>query len=68
MAVQNSERLKYAVRQETANSPLNNQLEEDNRDLMTLEGYFDNFSAAAVNDKGGLQRGLLNTTTLSTSN
>ena len=38
-----------AARQETANLPLNNQLEEDGGDLKTFEGYFDNLATAAVN-------------------
>ena len=57
----------YAARQETATSPLDNQLEEDGGDLKTLEGYFDNLAAAAVNGKGVLQKLALNNTTLSTS-
>ena len=40
---------------ETANPLLNNQLEEDGRDLNTLEGYFEKLAAAAVNEKGVLQ-------------
>ena len=58
----------YAARQETANSPLDNQLEEEGGDLKTLEGYFDNLSAAVFNEKGVLQQLVLNNTTLSTSN
>ena len=54
--------------QETATPPLENQLEEDGGDLKTLEGYFDNLNAAAVNKKGVLQQLVLNNTTLSTSN
>ena len=57
-----------AARQETANSPLNNQLEEDGGNLKHLEGYFDNLAAAAVNKKGVLQQLVSNNTTLSTSN
>ena len=57
-----------AARQETANPPLNNQLEEDGGDLKTLKGYFDNLAASAVNEKGVLQQLVLNNTTISTSN
>ena len=35
-----------AARQETANPPLHNQLEEDGEDLKTPEEYFDNLSSA----------------------
>ena len=57
-----------AALQENANTPLNNQQEEDGRDLETLEGYFDNLAATAVNKKGVLHQLLLNNTTLSTNN
>ena len=57
-----------AACQETANPHLENQLEKDGGDLKTLEGYFDNLVAAAVNKKGVLQQLVLNNTTLSTSN
>ena len=58
----------YASRKETANYPLDNQLEEDGRDIKTLEGYFDNLAASAVNKKVVLQQLVSNNTTLSTSN
>ena len=48
--------------------PLNNKLEEDNGDFNTLEGYFDNLAAAAVNEKGVLKQIVLNNTTMSMSN
>ena len=48
--------------------PLDNQLEEDGGYLKTLEGYFDNLDSAAVNEKGVLQKLVLNNTTISTSN
>ena len=57
-----------AAHQETANPPLDNKLEEDGGDLKTLKGYFDNLAAAAVNEKGVLQKLVLNNTTISTSN
>ena len=57
-----------AALQETANSPLDNQLEEDGGYIKTLEGYFDNLSDAAVNKKGVLQQLVLNNTTLTTNN
>ena len=57
-----------AARQETANPPLDNQLEEDGSDLKTLEGYFDNLDAAAVNEQVFLKQLVLNNTTLATSN
>ena len=38
-----------AARQVNANPPLNNQLEQDGGDRNTLEGYFDNLAANAVN-------------------
>ena len=57
-----------AACQETANPPLDNQLEEEVGDLKTLKGYFDNLAAAAVNEKGVLQQLVLNSNTLSTSN
>ena len=50
-----------AARQATANPPLDNQLEEDGRYLKTLEGYFENLAAAAVNEKGVLQQLVLKT-------
>ena len=49
-------------------TPLDNQLEEDSEYLKTLEKYFDNLAAAAVNENGVLQQLVLNNTTLSTSN
>ena len=57
-----------AARQETADPPLENQLEEDGGYLKTLEGYFNNLAAAAVNEKWVLQQLLLNNNTISTSN
>ena len=57
-----------AARQEIANLPLDNQLEEDGGDLKTLEGYFGNLAAAAVNKQGFLKQLVLNNTTLATSN
>ena len=57
-----------AACQETANLPLDNQLEEDGGDLKTLEGYFDNLADDAVNEKGVLKQLMLNNTTLATSN
>ena len=56
------------ARQKTANPPLDNQLEEDGGDLKTLEGYFDNLAAAAVNWQGVLKQLMLNNTTLATIN
>ena len=56
-----------SARQETANTPLDNQLEEDSKDLKTLEGYFYNLAAAVVNGKGVLQKMVLNNTTITTS-
>ena len=56
------------ARQKTANPPLDNQLEEDVGDLKTLEGYFDNLAAAAVNWQGVLKQLMLNNTTLATIN
>ena len=52
------------ARQEKSTPPFNNQLEEDNGYLNTLEWYFDNLAAAAVNEKGVLQQLVLNNTTL----
>ena len=57
-----------AALQETANPPFDNQLEGDGGDLETLEGYFDNLAAAAVNEKGVLEQLVLDNTTLATSN
>ena len=57
-----------AARQETDNSPLDNQLEEDGGYPKTLNEYFDNLAAAEVNYKGVLQQQVSNNTTLSTSN
>ena len=57
-----------AACQESAHLPLKNQLEEDSGDLKTLEGYFDNVAAAAVNEQGFLKKLVLNNTTLATSN
>ena len=56
------------ARRETANPPLDNQLEEDGGDMKTLKGYFNNLAAAAVNEKGVLKQLVLNNTTLATSN
>ena len=36
--------------------------------IKSLEGYFDNLTAAEVNEKGVLQQMVLNNTTLTTSN
>ena len=57
-----------STRQENVNPPLENQLEKDGVGLKALEGYFDNLDNAAVNEKGVLQKLVLNNTTLSTSN
>ena len=57
-----------AACQETATPPLDYQLEGGGGDLKTLEGYFHNLAAAAVNKKGVLQQLVLNKTTLYTSN
>ena len=57
-----------SARLDNVNPPLNNQLEEDGVGLKSLEGYFDNLVAAAVNEKGVLQQLVLNNTTLATSN
>ena len=57
-----------AARQEATHLPLNNQLEEDSGDVKTLEGYFYNIDAAAVNEKDALKQLVLNNTTLATSN
>ena len=57
-----------AACQEYAHLPLNNQLEVDISDLKTLERYFDNLAAAAVNKQGVLKKLVLNNTTLATSN
>ena len=56
------------ARQETANPPLDNQLEEDGGGLKALGGYFDNLAAASFNDKGVLQQLVLNNTTIATIN
>ena len=58
----------FSARHETANPPLENQLEEDGGGLKTLEGYFNKLAAVAVNEKGVLQQLMLNNTNLSTSN
>ena len=50
------------------NPPLDNQLEEEDVGIKALEGYFDNLTAAAVNEKSVLQQLVLNNTTLTTSN
>ena len=68
MAVQNLKRPILPPTKKPPPPPLNNQLEEDGVDLKTLEGYFDNLSATAVNEKGVLQQLVLNNTTLSISN
>ena len=57
-----------AARQEAACLPLDNQLEEDSSDVKTLEGYFDNLAAAAVNEKYVLKQLVFNNTTLVRSN
>ena len=57
-----------AARQEAAHLPLDNQLKEDIGDVKTLEGYFDNLAAAAVNEKDVLKQLVLKKTTLTTSN
>ena len=57
-----------AACQETANPPLDNQLEEDGGDLKTHKWYFDNLAAAVVNKQGVLKQLVLNNTTLTTSN
>ena len=57
-----------AACQETANPPLDNQLDEDGVGFKALERYSDNLAAAAVNKKGVLQKLVLNNTTLYTSN
>ena len=56
-----------AKRQETANLLLDNQLELDDEYLKTLEGYFDNLAAAAVNEQGILKQLVLNNTMLEES-
>ena len=57
-----------AAHQESAYLPLNNQLEEDSGDLKTIERYFDNLAAAAVTKQGVLNKLVLNSSTLATSN
>ena len=57
-----------ADRLENITPPIENQLEEGGVGLKSLEGYFDNLAAAAVNEKGVLQQLLLNNNTLATSN
>ena len=57
-----------AAHQETANLPLDIQLEEDGRDLKTLEGYFDNLASAEVNEQEVLRQLVLYNTTLTLSN
>ena len=57
-----------AALQEAAHLPLDNQLEEDSSNLKTLEGYFDDFASAAVNEQDVLKQLVLNNTTLATSN
>ena len=57
-----------AARQDKITPPLDNQLEEEGVGIQALEGYFDNFAAAAVNEKGVLQKLVLNNTTPTTSN
>ena len=68
MAVQNSERPILPPAKKPPTPPLDNQLEEDGGYLKTLERYFENLAAAAINEKGFLQQLVLNNTTLSTSN
>ena len=48
--------------------PLDNQLERDSSNVKTLEGYFNNLSAAATNEKDVLKQLVLNNTTLAASN
>ena len=47
---------------------IDNQLEVEDGDIKDLEGYFDNLSAAAINEIPVLQQLVLNNTTLVTSN
>ena len=56
-----------AAHQETRPT-VNNQLEVEYGGTQDLEGYFDNLTAAAINEKSVLQQLVLNTTTLVTSN
>ena len=44
------------------------QQEVDDSGMKALEGYFDNLSTAAVNEKSVLQQLVLNNTKLATSN
>ena len=56
-----------AARQETRPT-VDNQLEVEDGGIKALEGYFDDLSAAAINEKYVLQQLVLNNTTLVTSN
>ena len=58
---------KSAARQVTIPS-VDNQLEVEDGGIQALEGYFDNLSAAAINEKSVLKQLVLNNTTLVTSN
>ena len=57
-----------AARQDKPNPLLDNQLEEEDVGIKSLEGYFDNLAATVVNEKSVLQQLVLNNTTLTTSN
>ena len=57
-----------AARQDTTRPTVDNQLEVEDGGIKAFEGYFDNLSAAAVNEKPVLQKLVLNNITLSTSN
>ena len=54
--------------QDTTRPTGDNQLEVEDGGIKALEGYFDNLSAAAVNEKSVLQKLVLNNTMLATSN
>ena len=56
-----------SARQDKTTSPLDNQLEEEDVGIKSLEGYFDNLAVAVVKEKGVLQQLVLNNTTLTTS-
>ena len=59
---------KLSARQDNITPPLDNQVEVDGVGLKALRGYFGNLAAAAVNEKGVLQKLVLNNTFLTTSN
>ena len=66
-ATEKFEAANSTARQDSTNPPLENQLEGEDVGIKDIEGYFDNFAAATVNEKSVLQQLVLNNTTLTTS-